>query len=594
MKPEIFSAEDRHQIADQGLTVEAVLKQLRLLRRQPPPLQLLRPCTPGDGIRRIEAREAGNLIAVYERAAQKRRCAKFVPASGAASRMFKTLLQYLEGAAGETGDPAPQDLEDSFPGLPATVRGLGKFAFYPELERALAAQGLSLPNLLAQGRFRPAIRCLLSAQGLDYARLPKALLAFHAYPEGGRTAFEEHLVEGAGYLPDAQRHCRLHFTVSAGHRGAFETCLRQIRPRLEEAYGLALEVAFSVQALSTDTLAADLQDRPFRTAGGRLLFRPGGHGALLGNLQDLQADIVFIKNIDNVSPDRLKPLTVRWKKTLGGLLISLQERLFACQAELERSRPDRARLEAAAEWAAAELGIRVPAAARRGSVAEFQQLLRQRLLRPLRVCGMVPRKGEPGGGPFWVRDPAAEPAVQIVESAQIDRDSAEQRAVWEAATHFNPVDLVCGLRDWRGRPFELQHHVDPDTYLLTRKSSEGRELKALEHPGLWNGSMARWLTVLVEVPAGTFNPVKTVNDLLAAGTSKLNSEFGGRKAEENSEFEMRNAKTGPVPGRGSGRTACWHLSAFGSKSKSGSKSKGRCTESGVPIPIPIPIAISRR
>jgi hypothetical protein len=412
MKP--FSSDDLARITARGLTVEEVERQAALLRNPPPAIRLVRPCTVSDGVERIEESEHQELLSLADEAARTGRLSKFVPASGAASRMFAFL------AAG--------DHEDA---------------------RRFHENVLVLP---------------FSAGEIDaLAALPKGLLPFHRYADSVRTPFEEHLVEAAATVRDARRICRIHVTVSPEHRSAFAAALEKARPRLERETQSTFEVSFSEQAASTDTVALDESGRLLRDLEGHLVFRPGGHGALLKNLSDSHGDIVLVKNVDNVVPDDRRAPTILWKRLLAGYLV-----------RLERASPR---------------------------------------TRPLRVAGVVKNEGEPGGGPFWVERPDGE-TRQIVESAQVNLADPEQASIWGAATHFNPVDLACSFRDAAGRPFELPRFVDERAVFIAKKTHEGRVLFALERPGLWNGAMALWETVFVEVPKETFAPVKTVLDLL--------------------------------------------------------------------------------
>ncbi len=460
-----LSAADLEQLAAAGIPPAEAERQLALLASPPPPARLERPCRLGDGIVRLEPAEHPALLAAGEAAAADGRLTVFVPASGAATRMFVPLaaalaeekplrLAEIERRAA-AGDRAAADLA-------RFCRHLRDFPFAEDLGRGLAARGLDLYQTIANGDVRLVVEELLGPQGLGYGELPKALIPFHRYPEGPRTALEEQVIEAARYARDRGGDCRLRFTVPRGQEERF-------RRQAEAAAGRSganplLEL--SPQEPSTDTLALDLEGRPARCADGSLLLRPGGHGALLGNLERSAADIAAIKNVDNVVPDRLKEMTVRWKRLLVGYLTSLQA------------------------------------------------ALKQHLQRPLRVCGVVANQGEPGGGPFWVRGSDGRLSVQIVEAAQIDLTDRGQRSIWQSATHFNPVDLTCALRDPGGRSYALSSFVDPGAVFIATKTHDGRPLRALEHPGLWNGAMADWYTVFVEVPAETFAPVKTVLDLL--------------------------------------------------------------------------------
>jgi hypothetical protein len=410
-----LSPSDRERILARGLTAQEVDRQTALLRDPPPAATLVRPCIPSDGVVRIEEREHAELLALADEAARAGRLSKFVPASGAASRMFASV----------------------FAGAPET-----------EETRRFRENRHAFP-------FRESVE--------ELSRAPKALIPFHAYPEGARTAFEEHLFEAAGTIRDAGGLCRIHFTVSPEHRKAFEDKLREVGPRVERATGARFVVEFSEQSPSTDTIALDESGGIFRDADGRILFRPGGHGSVLKNLQDSGGDIVLLKNIDNVVPDERRAPTILWKRLLTGLLV-----------KIERTSPRD---------------------------------------RPIRICGVVRNDGEPGGGPFWVAGPGGT-TRQIVESAQVSLADLAQAAIWGKATHFNPVDLACSLRDAAGRPFDLARFVDERAVFVAKKTHDGRGLRALERPGLWNGAMAHWETVFVEVPKKTFAPVKTILDLL--------------------------------------------------------------------------------
>jgi hypothetical protein len=513
----IFTDEDIRQIEDHGLTLEEVKRQLDIFKMPLPYLDLHRACTAGDGIKIIDKGEMEPLMETYEHEAPKRGCLKFVPASGAASRMFKTLFKFLKqekeiiresiAAEAEGGKKDAQDLI-------TFMDGIRQFAFFKDLKSAISMNELDIDTLIERGQFTEIIRFLLSEPGLNYAGLPKGLLKFHGYPEGSRTAFEEHLIEAASYVAERNRECGLHFTVSREHLGGFEVLLERVRPVYEQNYNVMFKVTFSMQKKSTDTLSVDMENMPFRQKGGKILFRPGGHGSLIENINDLEGDIIFIKNIDNVVPDRIKPETFRWKKVLGGYLIEIQSRVFSFLKELSSGAPDDAFLDRVMDYVKDELSLTVPVAKEKAPAGEKRAFLMETLNRPIRVCGMVKNVGEPGGGPFWVRDKSGGISRQIVEMAQIDPDSEVHQDILSSSTHFNPVDLVCGVSDFEGRPFDLHKYVDPSAVFITQKSKDGKDLKALEHPGLWNGAMARWITIFVEVPIITFNPVKRVNDLL--------------------------------------------------------------------------------
>jgi hypothetical protein len=501
---ERWSAADRERIAAEGLTVGEVERQLAIFRRGVTPIRLNRACRAGDGILVISEEEKAGLLAEYEQARRTRRLMKFVPASGAASRMFKDWFRALEGEGLSKGDQRASFIRD--------LRG---YAFFPDLEAAVAARGKDLQALIGKRDESAILRFILTEEGFNYGRLPKALLKFHAYEGGGRTALEEHLVEAALYARDAGNVSRLHFTVSPEHEDAVRALLSRMKREYESRLETVFAVGLSTQDTATNTLAADPKLRPYRNEEGELVFRPGGHGSLLANLNALEADIVFLKNIDNCVPDRLKAETVLWKKLLAGYLIAIQEGIFSALRRLEDEGLTEGGLKEIGDFCVRRVNLVPPSDWGERPVTERRAFLFEKLNRPIRVCGMVKNEGEPGGGPFWVdgRDDTGA-SLQIVEEFQIDLNSEAQRALWASSTHFNPVDLVCGIRDYRGRKFDLTAFVDPEAASISRKSEKGKELLALERPGLWNGSMAFWNTVFVEVPLSTFNPVKTVADLL--------------------------------------------------------------------------------
>jgi Domain of unknown function (DUF4301) len=497
MHEDLFTAADRRQMAALGISVEEAERQIELFRNPPPFTHVLRPCSVGDGIRQLLPGEHAEPLAVFEREAAGGGLGKLVPASGAATRMFHPLLASLQG----DGVEMTPEVRSFFANLP-------RFAFYHDLAAAVAGRGGKMSD------HRAVLEALLFEPGLGYAEQPKGLLKFHREGGEARTAFEEHLVEAAAVTRDAAGVCRLHVTVSLHHESGFAELLEEVRPRYEERLGCRFEVTFSHQARSTDTLAVDPGNRPFRQDDGTLLFRPGGHGALIANLQTLAGlgwDVALLKNIDNVVPDSRKAAGVLWKKLLTGVLLRLRERISGMLDRLEAGPASSELLEEAESFLAGELLVQ----ARAGTGAEERRrALIDRLDRPLRVCGVVRNLGEPGGGPFWVEAPDGGVSLQIVETSQIHPESPEQRAALAASSHFNPTDLACLLRDRRGRPYDLARFIDPSAVFISQKSHEGRPLKALERPGLWNGAMARWNTVFVEIPDETFAPVKTVLDLL--------------------------------------------------------------------------------
>lgn len=461
---------------EHGLTPAALETQLKNFREGFPFLPVTRAASCGDGIRVLDAAGIEQAAARYDRAKESLRVVKFVPASGAATRMFKDLFEFVrEGRrTAVVGE------------LLANRR---RFAFWPELRTIIGDDADELRTVEN-----------IVAEGLRYGETQKGLVSFHRYGDEVRKAVEEHLVEGAQYAA-AGGEVKIHFTVSPEHLTRFEALLAEKIPGYESRFGVKYRISFSVQDPSTDTLAVNPDCTPFRRADGRLLFRPAGHGALIGNLGKIDADIVFVKNIDNVTTDARRGDTVLYKKALAGVLLALQERIFEYLMALE---VPGAELEPIAAFIENELCVKLP--------KDYgTALLRQVLDRPIRVCGMVRNEGEPGGGPFWVTGADGLETLQIAESNQI---APEKRELMRLATHFNPVDLVCSFRTSKGGRFDLREFVDPATGFISRKSDGGRELLAQELPGLWNGAMARWNTVFVEVPITTFSPVKVVTDLL--------------------------------------------------------------------------------
>lgn len=428
---------------------------------------------------------------------------KFVPASGAASRMFKNLFEFL----GADYDVPETKFEKTF------FEQIEKFAFYNDLNAACEkAFEKNIPALMAEGDYKAVVAALLEAAGLNYGALPKGLLKFHRYEDGSRTPLEEHLVEGALYAANKNGKVNVHFTVSPEHRRLFENLVADKAAVYAKKYGVDYNVTFSEQKPCTDTIAADMNNQPFRD-NGKLLFRPGGHGALIENLNDLDADIIFIKNIDNVVPDKLKGDTVLYKKLIAGVLVVLQQKAFAYLELLDSGRYTHEQVLEILQFLQKKLFCKNPET-KNLEDAELVLYLKEKLNRPMRVCGMVKNVGEPGGGPFLAYNSDGTISLQILESSQIDMDDPEKKEMFEKGTHFNPVDLVCAVRDYKGHKFDLVNFVDKATGFISYKSKNGKDLKALELPGLWNGAMSDWNTVFVEVSLSTFNPVKTVNDLL--------------------------------------------------------------------------------
>lgn len=507
-----FNTKDLDQISERGSDLQIVEQQIENFKTGFPFANLQKAATIRDGILKLKESELENLKTHFDKQSQSKKVLKFVPASGAASRMFKTLFNFTEEANnGESKDKLLAD--KGFNGAYNFVSNITKFAFYNSLKEVINKDAKNIESLLQDEDYSTIIDYLLNEHGLAYGSLPKGLLKFHHYPEKSRLALEEHLVEAALYSKSENNIAHLHFTVSPEHLEKFKKELNLVLTIFEDQFGLSYAVSFSMQKASTDTIAVDIENNPFREKDGSLLFRPGGHGALIENLNDLEADVVFIKNIDNIVPDRLKETTTLYKKAIGGLLLKLQETTFKYLTELQ-SVNDPDSLIQIIQFAQNELNIDLPSDFKNKSIDEKKKFLFEHLNRPIRICGMVKNEGEPGGGPFWVKNTKGEISLQIVESSQVDSDNLDQLNIMKSATHFNPVDLVCGTKSYKNEKFDLHQYIDRETGFISIKSKDGKNIKAQELPGLWNGAMANWITIFVEVPIITFNPVKTVNDLL--------------------------------------------------------------------------------
>lgn len=503
----MFSDNDKQQIHNRGSELKNVLSQIENFKKGFPFLPIEKAASVGDGIIRLSSEDLKKRCKLFDdKVASGCKPLKFVPASGAASRMFKALFEALEAL----GTEDETEVLKKSKALKQYTDELKTFAFADDLKAAIKAGG-------DENSGKNQVDYLLNDKGLNYGSLPKGLLKFHSYDNGARTPFEEHLVEGALYSKASNGKVKIHFTVSPEHQPLFENLLSEIQLKYEEELEVVFEVSFSQQKPSTDTIAVDLSNEPFRNADDSLLFRPAGHGALIENLNDLKADVIFIKNIDNVVPDRMKQATVDYKKALAGVLLKHQEKLFRYQKELNEKHPvalDSGFLAEAANFLENTLNTKPASNQYYTEKEDLYHYLKEKYNRPLRVCGMVKNEGEPGGGPFWAKNTDGTISLQVVESSQIDAESVQQQNIAKNATHFNPVDLVCGVKDYKGEKFDLTQFTDPTTGFISEKSKDGKALKAQELPGLWNGAMSNWNTLFVEVPIDTFNPVKTVNDLL--------------------------------------------------------------------------------
>lgn len=509
-----MNANDRKQIEAKGIKPEQIEKQIEQFKKGFPYINLVAPATIDHGIVKFSPEQTAQWVQKFEEEKNNFNLLKFVPASGAASRMFKHLFAFLQEFDGSDGVLEAVEKQTDFNSVGHFLKNLKHFAFYDALSQEAEKAGHNLEQLLQNKQYGQIVKLLLDEQHLGYAKSPKALLLFHAYPEGSRMALEEHLIEAAHYSTNEDGRAKVHFTLSPEHRKAFESAVDSLKGRYEKKFGVRYAVNYSEQKPATDTIAVDMDNKPFRNEDGSLLFRPGGHGALIENLNELNEEIIFIKNIDNIVPDHLREETYTYKKALAGLLMQLQNQTFEYLDVLDSGNLEPGELDEIRLFAERKLLIHIPDAYDGFGEMEKIDYLFNKLNRPMRVCGMVKNEGEPGGGPFWVKNAEGEISLQIVESSQMDMKKSEQKQIVAKATHFNPVDLICGIYDFRGDKFDLPQFVDPETGFISIKSKDGRDLKALELPGLWNGAMADWITVFVETPIITFNPVKTVNDLL--------------------------------------------------------------------------------
>jgi len=501
-----LTQKDKEQMAAKGISAEKVAAQIETFKEGIPFVELKRAAVIGDGIYRFSQEEEDELIAIYTKNSKQLDVLKFVPASGAASRMFKALFSFLDAynPKEETLEAYLQRTNDK--DIMVFADGLEKFPFYADIKSRLKMSAGSKGE-----EVHAFVNELLNENALNYGFYPKGLLPFHQYGTDTVTPFQEHLKEGSLYA-SSNGESQLHFTISEQHEAMFNFELNEIRDKVTEDTKTNFYVAYSFQKSATDTIAVDMDNHPFRNADGSVLFRPGGHGALIENLNDQDADVIFIKNIDNVAVSRDADSVAQSKKILAGVLLDAQQKTFAYTKDLQNGITDT--LSGVSEFVETKLNASLPDGYSGMGHQDQVNILLEKLQRPIRICGMVKNEGEPGGGPFWITNAKGERSLQIIESAQIDMDNAEQVTILKNSTHFNPVDLVCGVRNHNGEKYNLLDFVDHKQGFITGKTKDGKELKALELPGLWNGAMAYWNTIFVEVPLVTFNPVKTVNDLL--------------------------------------------------------------------------------
>ena len=511
-----FSELDIKQIDRKGLTLKKVMRQIKLFEDGLSYINLVSEATINNGITRLTPDEIEHYISCFETKKDELTILKFVPASGAATRMFKFLFTFLEEYDINKESINSYINRHKNKDLYIFFIGLEKFPFYTIVQDKLKESYPDFDNLSLNEQRLKFVQMMLDVDKLDYGNFPKGLFPFHEYKNKViSTAFEEHLYESALYSSNNEM-TKIHFTISEKHNHKFDEEFSRIEKKVEDITGSSFDISFSYQKESTDTIAVTPKNKPFRDDDNTLLFRPSGHGALIENLNDLDADIIFIKNIDNVVTYKYKDEVAKYKKVLAGILIEVQIKAFGYLKSLEKDKLSEGQLVDIATFLDNELNVKISSEFEKYSLKYQKEYLAEKLNRPIRVCGMVKNEGEPGGGPFWIKDESGNLSLQIVESAQINKKSKHQKSILKSATHFNPVNLVCGIKNHKGEKFDLRQFVDEKAAFITMKTKSGKALKALELPGLWNGSMANWNTIFVEVPLITFNPVKTVNDLLKA------------------------------------------------------------------------------
>lgn len=507
-----FSPADFLQIYQSGIQIKDIQNQLNFFKRGIKKSILDRPARINDGIKKLSKQDVAYYNTLFDNLKEEKTLMKFVPASGAASRMFKFLSEFVNRFDFEKDTLNSYINKHNDTSMKVFLAGIDKFPFYEEIRNYLKYKYPDFTEWSREQRVYYFVKTLLQSPQYNFIEKPKAVLPFHAYSDHNATPIEEHLKESVHYAT-SKGIAQVHFTISDTHLNYFKEIIEEVKPVIEEENQVEIAVDFSYQAKSTDTLAVDTNNQPFRDEKGKLLFRPGGHGALIENLNELSADVIFVKNIDNVTNGQLK-LVVQYKKALAGILLELQQRIFHYLRLIEGKEVDKNLLQEMIEFIQKELALKLD-----GDFYKFKKkykvdYVKDLLNRPIRVCGMVRNEGEPGGGPFWIVDAKGNLSLQIVETSQVDTNDAYQAELLAESTHFNPVDLVCGTKDYLGNDFDLNQFVDQNSGFIVYKNHKGRDLKSYELPGLWNGAMANWITVFVEVPLETFNPVKTVNDLL--------------------------------------------------------------------------------
>ncbi|GIZ07300.1 DUF4301 family protein [Flavobacterium sp. UMI-01] len=507
-----FSIVDNEQITAHGIAIDSIKKQLYFLENGVAKTQLVAPATLGDGILNLTENDFYNCALYFDANKSPLKLLKFVPASGAATRMFKFLNTFLKEFDIEKDTINAYINRNKANDLAIFIVGMDKFPFFDEVYAKLKEVYPDFDSLTRDYKNYYFIKMLLSPDYFDYANKPKGILPFHVYLNNIATPIEEHLYE-CGYYSSANGVSNLHFTVSEGHLAQFESIIAKVKHLVEKETKTAVTVGYSFQKKSTDSIALDTMGNPYRNPDGSLVFRPGGHGALIENLNQFDADIIFIKNIDNVILHNNENVAL-YKKALAGVVLEVQQKVFEYLNQIENGTLLETQISEVVLFVKQKLNKKMEEEFSSFSVENKIKALKKVLNRPIRVCGMVKNEGEPGGGPFWVQNENKEVSLQIVESNQVDLDNPEQAKILKESTHFNPVDLVCGIKNFKGEKFDLTQYVDHNSGFVVEKNISGTTIKAYELPGLWNGAMAEWLTIFVQVPLITFNPVKTVNDLL--------------------------------------------------------------------------------
>ncbi|WP_224485068.1 DUF4301 family protein [Robertkochia aurantiaca] len=508
-----LTEKDQKLIENKGISEEQVMRQIETFKRGIPFVNLQAAATIGNGIMQCNEKEKTEFITHFEKRKNELDLLKFVPASGAATRMFKALFEFILDYDPEKETVNAYVNRTKSELIRTFFIGIEKFPFYEQVMEGLKEEHQDFDSLPDHYQKFYFVKMMLDQDHFNFGDYPKGLLPFHKYKDHVATAFEEHLYEAALYDASNDK-AKLHFTISEDHSNRFDDEFDQIESRVENSTGVSFDISFSYQKESTDTIAVTPNDEPFRLDNGEILFRPGGHGALIENLNEQDADVIFIKNIDNVVVKKYKQEVADYKRMLAGILLSLREKVFQYAAQLEEELVTAETINEIRKFLEERLNVYVKPEFYKFKEEYQVEFLKDKLHAPIRICGMVKNEGEPGGGPFWIKDEDGNISLQIIESAQIDTQNKFQNDILKASSHFNPVDIVCSVKDHNGKKFDLLEYIDEKQAFITNKTKEGREVKALEKPGLWNGGMAHWNTVFVEVPLITFNPVKTVVDLL--------------------------------------------------------------------------------